>query len=241
VFRLGRVGRRDQVRHHQARRRRQGQPDRRGPQGRRRHRRRGARRGPWEIHLWAKLDNAAEGPLYFQFYQNLNGTSSDVWRYDEENFPGGKYFSADIELLGGKGFNKDRTYDVKAVQVSAKGKDITLATGKIKLIKSGKKPEKDPNEEEEVDPDQDAHDSLAGDEPAATRSLPRGPPPSSPRPRRAAPSTATAPPGTAPCCSSPSASVLPPAAAANDDRVRSEPRAFPTRLRPGFLFGPTIP
>lgn len=141
----------------------------------------------WEVHLWAKLDNAAEGPLYFQFSQSLNGTSSDVWRFDEENYPGGKYFSADIELLGGKGFNKDRTYDVRAVQVSAKGKDITLATGKIKLIKSGKKPAKDPNEEEEVDPDQDAHDSLAGDEPEGGDPKPTSdetPPPVEPKAKK---------------------------------------------------------
>ncbi len=120
----------------------------------------------WEVHLWSKLDNAAEGPLYFQFYQNLNGTTSEVWRYDEENFAGGKYFSADIELEGGRGFNKDRTYEVKAMQVSPKGKDLVLATGKIKLIKSGKKPEKKPEDEKEDDipPDQDAHDSLAGGE-----------------------------------------------------------------------------
>ena len=138
----------------------------------------------WEVHLWAKLDNAAEGPLYFQFSQNLNGATSDVWRYDEENYPGGKYFSADIELLGGKGFNKDRTYDVKAIQVSAKGKDITLATGKIKLIKSGKKPAKDPNEEEEADPDQDAHDSLAGDEPEGDDKPKEAPPPVEPKAKK---------------------------------------------------------
>ena len=120
----------------------------------------------WEVHLWAKLENAAEGPLYFQFYQNLNGTTSEVWRYDEQNFPGGKFFSADIDLEGGRGFNKDRTYDVKAMQVSPKGKDLILATGKVKLIKSGKKPEKsaDDEKEDEIPPDQDAYDSLAGGE-----------------------------------------------------------------------------
>lgn len=120
----------------------------------------------WKAFFWAKLDNAAQGPLYFEFYQNLNGTDSQVWRYDAGEYPGGKYFSFEIELEGGKGFNKDRTYEVKAVQVSPKGKDLTLATGKIKLIKSGKKPEKKEGEEGEdkVPEDQDAHDSLAGGE-----------------------------------------------------------------------------
>lgn len=119
----------------------------------------------WKAYVWTKLDNAAAGPLYFEFYQNLNGENSMVWRYDAGEIPGGKYWSGEIELEGGKGFNKDRTYDMKAVQVSAKGKDLTLATGKIKLIKSGKKPEKaadDEGDDDKVPEDQDAHDSLAG-------------------------------------------------------------------------------
>jgi MYXO-CTERM domain-containing protein len=130
----------------------------------------------WEVSLWSKLDNAAEGPLYIYFYQTLNGTTSEVWRHDENDFAGGKYYSADIVLEGGRGFNKDRTYDVKAIQVSPKGKDLTLATGKIKLIKSGKKPEKGPDEEkeDEVPEDQDVHDSLAGDEPAGDGSKDSG-------------------------------------------------------------------
>jgi MYXO-CTERM domain-containing protein len=123
----------------------------------------------WKAFVWAKLDNAAEGPLYFEFYQNLGSGDSLVWRYDAGSFPGGKYWSGEIELEGGRGFNKDRTYEIKAVQVSPKGKDLTLATGKVKLIKSGKKPDKPKDDEEggdedKVPEDQDAHDSLAGGE-----------------------------------------------------------------------------
>ena len=93
---------------------------------------------------------------------NLNGTDSLVWRHEEGDFAGGKYYSGELELLGGRGFNKDRTYEVKAVQVSAKGKDLTLASGKVKLIKSGKKPEKtEEDDADKVPEDQDAHDSLA--------------------------------------------------------------------------------
>lgn len=121
----------------------------------------------WKAFIWAKLDNAAPGPLYFQFYQSLNGQTSEVWRHDVSDYPGGKYYSEELELAGGRGFNKDRTYEVKAIQVSPKGKDLVLATGKIKLIKSGKKPEKKEGDEEgedKVPPDQDAIDSLAGGE-----------------------------------------------------------------------------
>jgi MYXO-CTERM domain-containing protein len=132
----------------------------------------------WQANIWAKLDNAAAGPLYLEFYQNLNGTDSLVWRHEEGDFAGGKFFSGEVDLQGGRGFNKDRVYEIKAVQVSAKGKDLTLASGKVKLIKSGKKPEKsaDDGEDDEAKENQDAHDSLAdddkssGDEPKPTPS-----------------------------------------------------------------------
>lgn len=137
----------------------------------------------WQAHIWAKLDNAAAGPLYLEFYQNLSGTDSLVWRHDAGEYAGGKFYSGEVELAGGRGFNKDRVYEVKAVQVSAKGKDLTLASGKVKLIKSGKKPAKTEGDEEDGDKvpeDQDAHDSLADDDktsgdapkPAATEEAP---------------------------------------------------------------------
>jgi MYXO-CTERM domain-containing protein len=142
----------------------------------------------WQVNVWAKLDNAAEGPLYFEFYQNIGGGDSLVWRHEEPNFPGGKYFSGQIELDGGRGFNKDRTYEIKAVQVSPKGKDLTLATGKVKLIKSGKKPAKSAEEDEDKVPeDQDAHDSLAGgEEPAGDGPAGGGetPPPVEPKAKK---------------------------------------------------------
>lgn len=144
----------------------------------------------WKVFVWAKLDNPAQGPLYLEFYQNIGGQDSQVWRYDAGEFAGGKYFSSEIELEGGKGFNKDRTYEVKAVQVSPKGKDLTLATGKLKLIKSGKKPEKkagDEGDEDKVPEDQDAHDSLAGgEEPAgdADNSDKEAPPPVEPKAKK---------------------------------------------------------
>ena len=119
----------------------------------------------WPAHIWAKLDGAGAGPLYLEFYQNLNGTDSLVWRHDAGEHAGGKYYSGEVELAGGRGFNKDRVYEIKAVQVSAKGKDLTLASGKVKLIKSGKKPEKtEEDDADKVPEDQDAHDSLAEDD-----------------------------------------------------------------------------
>ncbi|HEY8379724.1 MAG TPA: hypothetical protein VIK91_24705 [Nannocystis sp.] len=119
----------------------------------------------WKCYLHAKLDNPAPGPLYIEFYQEINGEKSLVWRHDENDFAGDKYIYVELELEGRRGFNKNRTYDIKVTQVSAKGKDLVLATGKIKLIKSGKKPEKSPEDEgdeDKVPDEQDAIDTLAG-------------------------------------------------------------------------------
>lgn len=118
----------------------------------------------WKAFVYAKLDNPAPGPLYVEFYQDLDGNKSLVWRHEEPDFQGDKWINLELDLEGGKGFNKNRNYEIKVTQVSAKGKDLTLATGRVKLIKSGKKPEKKPDEGEgeKTDPDQDAHDSLGG-------------------------------------------------------------------------------
>ena len=120
----------------------------------------------WKAFIYAKLDNPAPGPLYVEFYQDLDGNKNVVWRHEEPDFQGDKYINIEVDLEGGKGFNNNRTYDIKVTQVSPKGKDLTLATGKIKLIKSGKKPEKKPEDEGDeggkTDPDQDAHDSFGG-------------------------------------------------------------------------------
>ncbi len=119
----------------------------------------------WQAFVWAQLDRGAEGPLYIEFWQEVNGNPSIVHRHEESGYDGGKYISAEFDLEGNIGFNKNRTYTVKAVQVNAKGKDITLAKSKIKLIKSGREPAEDEGGEdsgEEDLSDQDVADSLAG-------------------------------------------------------------------------------
>jgi len=120
----------------------------------------------WQAFVWAQLDRGAEGPLYIEFWQDVNGTPSIVHRHEESGYDGGKYLTTDFDLEGNIGFNKNRTYTVKAVQVNAKGKDITLAKSKIKLIKSGREPAEeeggeDSGEDGDVS-DQDVADSLAG-------------------------------------------------------------------------------
>ena len=119
----------------------------------------------WIAYVHAKLENPAPGPLYVEFFQELDGNRSSVWRHDENDFAGDKWFYGELELDGRKGFNKNRTYDIKVTQVNAKGKELTLASGKIKLIKSGKKPEapkEDDSAEDKAAAEQDAHDSFGG-------------------------------------------------------------------------------
>lgn len=140
----------------------------------------------WLAYTWAKIDTGGEGPLYVEFFQELNGEQHLVWRYEEPNYDGAKYVSLEIELEGRLGFNKDRTYAVRVVQVNAKGKDIVMAKSKIKLVKSGKQPPPDEDEdegdedEEETD-DQDEIDSLGDDEDPPPETPSEAPPPVEPK------------------------------------------------------------
>ncbi|MEZ4452902.1 MAG: hypothetical protein R3B09_25815 [Nannocystaceae bacterium] len=119
----------------------------------------------WVAHVWAKIDNGGEGPLYFEFYQDIGGQASLVSRTEYPGEYGGeKFVSAELELPGKLGFNKNREYTIKALQVSAKGKDLELAKGKVKLIKSGKEPPKEETDEEEAESAQDEADSLGGED-----------------------------------------------------------------------------
>ena len=133
----------------------------------------------WVAHIWAALDNRAPGPLYFEFFQEVNGEQSVVLRHEVADYDGGKFWSGEVELPGRIGFNKDRTYTIKAVQVNAKGKDIELARGKIKLIKSGKAPPKEEDDEEDKEA-QDEADSLGGDDDEG--GAPKPPPTEAPPP-----------------------------------------------------------
>jgi len=122
----------------------------------------------WVAHIWAKLDNGAAGPLYFEFFQEVAGQNSVVLRHEVPDYGGEKQITVEVELPGRIGFNKERTYTVKAVQVNAKGKDLELARGKIKLIKSGKAPPKSKDDEEDKAA-QDEADSLGDDEDEDTK------------------------------------------------------------------------
>ncbi|MCA9690877.1 MAG: hypothetical protein R3A51_17315 [Nannocystaceae bacterium] len=121
----------------------------------------------WVAHIWAQLDRPAPGPLYIEFWQKINGQDAIAKRHEEADFEGDKFINIAVELEGNLGFNKDREYSIRIIQASAKGSDIVLARGKIKLIKSGRKPTADEGgggDEEENVSEQDKLDSFAGGE-----------------------------------------------------------------------------
>lgn len=126
----------------------------------------------WMLHVWAKIDKGASGPLYLEFFDTWQGKTITVHRHENSAYGGEKYVSMGFEITGNQGFNKDHTYTVKAVQVSEKGKDIVLASGKIKLIKvaapegEGGGDEEGGDEEDELS-EQDKLDSFADDDEAA--------------------------------------------------------------------------
>ena len=128
----------------------------------------------WQAHLWASLDGGAPGPLYIEFYDRFDGKRFKVWHHEESGYSGGKYLSVSLDLDGNIGFNKDHTYEIQIVQLSAKGKDVRLAGGgKVKLVRTAKEPEPEPEPEDDDEngedtgeaedlSEQDALDSLGG-------------------------------------------------------------------------------
>lgn len=126
----------------------------------------------WTIHMWAKIDKGAPGPLYAEFYGDLNGKRYLAQRFEKSDYDGEKYVSWSIELDGNLGFNRDRTYTVELNQLGPKDKSIKFASSKVTLRFTEAAPEEEDEgggegEGEEGGGDdlseQDVHDSLAGD------------------------------------------------------------------------------
>ena len=126
----------------------------------------------WTVHLWAKLDKGAPGPLYAEFFGDLNGKKYLAQRFEKSDYDGEKYVTWSIELDGNLGFNRDRSYTLELNQLGPKDKSIKLASAKITLRytepapleEEGGEDEGDEGEDEGDDlSEQDVHDSLAGD------------------------------------------------------------------------------
>jgi hypothetical protein len=137
----------------------------------------------WIVHIWARLDKAGPGALNVEFYgKTPDGQKYLAYRHVENDFEGGKYVSLELELEDGQGFNKGHSYTVEITQLDDKGRDLKLATGKMKLGYTpppaegkgdeGKDDEgKDEAGEEAGDDDaQDAQDSLGNETPPPVES-----------------------------------------------------------------------
>jgi hypothetical protein len=127
----------------------------------------------WDANIHATLDSGrGDGPLYVEFWHKVQGEWQSFWRHDMNDYDGRKYVIVNILLEGNYGFNKDREYTVKFVQVNTKGNDITLAKGNIKLINTGRKVEESEDggggggaEGGDDEPSaQDIRDTLVGDD-----------------------------------------------------------------------------
>lgn len=118
----------------------------------------------WILNLWAQIDKGAPGPLYTDFIGKLpDGKSYTAYRHEYADYNGEKFVSYPIELDGNSGFNKGATYTVNVKQVSSKGKDIVLGSGKVTLVFTEAPAEAEPTDDEDEDVSaQDEFDTLAG-------------------------------------------------------------------------------
>ncbi len=122
----------------------------------------------WTLHLWARIDSPAVGPLYLEFYRTRNDKRLVAHRIEFAEYGGDKYLSMDVELFRTDGFKVGETVDMAFVQ-NVGGRDATKAKAKLTLLASSVQPEPEPDEEPESEP-----------EAAAPAPEPTAPPPVAP-------------------------------------------------------------
>jgi hypothetical protein len=111
----------------------------------------------WELKLHARLGKyAAEGPLYTEFYQTIQGKEHLAHRHEDNDYDGSRLYTAVILLEANIGFNKDREYRVQIIQNNGT-RDIVMARGKVTLIDTGREAE-GADEEEDEDEDEGEED-----------------------------------------------------------------------------------
>lgn len=137
----------------------------------------------WPLHIWAKIDKGAPGPLYVEFFGELPGSGKRylAWRYEHSAYDGEKFVTIEVELEGDRGFNRGKTYAVELIQVNDKGKNIKLASSSITLeyteAEESEDEGGDDGEDDELS-EQDELDSFAGgDEKESGDGSEEGPPP----------------------------------------------------------------
>jgi MYXO-CTERM domain-containing protein len=137
----------------------------------------------WNLHLWAKLDKGAPGPLYVEFIGKLpDGKPYTAFSHEHSGYDGEPWVSLEIELDGNRGLNKGHTYKIDINQVNDKGKTLQLATGSVTLAFTDAPKddgdEKDDGEEKDTEDQSDEQDEL--DSFAEGGAADGGPPPVTP-------------------------------------------------------------
>jgi MYXO-CTERM domain-containing protein len=135
----------------------------------------------WELKLHARMGKyAAEGPLYIEFYQTVQGKEYIVMRHEDPDYAGDRLYTVVLELQANIGFNKDREYRVQIVQNNGQ-RDLVLAKGTVKLIDTGRKAEGAEEEEgaeekeeegEEEEEDEEEEDEDGGEASASGEAPP---------------------------------------------------------------------
>lgn len=116
----------------------------------------------WELKVHARMGKyAAEGPLYVEFFQSVQGKEYIVYRHEDANYDGSRLYTSVILLESNIGFNKDREYRVQMVQNNG-SRDIVMAKGKVKLIDTGREAEGG----DEAEAEGDEEDEAEGDDEA---------------------------------------------------------------------------
>ncbi len=112
----------------------------------------------WVLHLWAKIDNGADGPLYIEIGKNRDGRRLVSKRESIDDYAADKYVSATVELDRSDGFKPDQVVEVAFVQ-NMGGKDAIKATVEVTLKASSAPPPAaetpEPEEEDEDGEDED--------------------------------------------------------------------------------------
>jgi MYXO-CTERM domain-containing protein len=124
----------------------------------------------WELKFHARMSgHAAEGPVYVEFYQSVQGKEYIVYRHEDADYDGARNYSGVLVLEANIGFNKDREYRVQIVQNNGK-RDLVLAKGKVTLIDTGREAEgadeaepedKEPEEAEEEEEEEEEEADVA--------------------------------------------------------------------------------
>lgn len=123
----------------------------------------------WTLHMWAKIDNAADGPLYLEFYRERGGKRLVAHRQEYLEYDGAPYITFELEIWRSDGFRVGETVELAFVQ-NVGGKDVTKAKTKLTLAASSAPAPKDdpePAADEPAEPSQDEDAPGAAAEPSA--------------------------------------------------------------------------